>query len=152
MMVKNTAMAILGGMVFLGSFLVTVLLWYGRPNSVREVLVFYPDQRTGEVFPERRGIPSGRETATAARSLLQTMIAGPQDLTLGRVLPVGTKIKGVFFRDGQLVVSFDQSFQGVDSLSILGPKDRLEFVKMSISYNFPEVSKFIPIIDNAEVR
>jgi len=99
---------------------------------------------------ESRFLPLVDDQQKALGFLLNALVQGPSDITLGRVVPKNSQIKAAFIHGSEAVIEFDPGVQAPDALVALSGKDRMRWVNKIVRYNFPFISKVIILIGGRE--
>jgi hypothetical protein len=137
--------------ITVGVFLFSHSRWQIYSSEISRVTLFFPEQRTADLYPEFRAIKASLNHEASIRNLLDLLLAGPQTMTFKRISPPGTQVKNVFIRNGIVYVSLSELFQANDDLSSKIISDRMHLIEMAIKYNYPKYKKVVFVVDNVEV-
>lgn len=74
-------------------------------QEMRTVILYFGDENSEHLRPEKREIP---QSAEVGRAVLEALIKGPQKGSYGKTIPEGTKVLGVQIKDGIAYADFSE--------------------------------------------
>lgn len=81
----------------------------GAGAGTMPVTLYFADPQAMFLVPITRDVP---KTAAVARTVVEELIRGPEkDSGLGRVIPEGTRLRGIELKDGLLTVDFSKELR-----------------------------------------
>lgn len=143
--------ALLYLIVLVGVFLLSLAMFLLQEKSLERRTILFPDVRTGQIIPEYRFIAKDSNQSTMLQSLMKAIVAGPQDITLGKVFPQDTEVRSVHAWKGNILISVNGRAQVDAERVLLPPKERFELLERTLRHNWPLTGKITFLVDGVEV-
>lgn len=147
---EHTRSTVLYIVAFVAVFLLSLAFFLVQPRQLEKRIILFPDVRTGVIIPEYRYIARDSNQSQVVKSLVNAVIAGPQDITLGKVFPDGTEIKAVHAWQGKVLISVSALAQEDSERVVLPPRERFQLLSRTIRQNWPFTGEIAYIIDGVE--
>ena len=121
-------------------------------ENLREVVLFFQQEESGKLFPERRRIYQTPSPESQAEQIIDSLVEGSQR-GLGPVLPPQTRLRGFYLSpSGTAYVDFSEDIRTTGRLGTSGELSAVYSVVNSLTFNLPEVKRIRFLIEGAEVK
>ncbi len=111
-------------------------------------MLFFPQYKNeGVIETEFRRFPKKESVEQNMYNLIQETLLGPEDLRHESILPEGTKLQSLLFREGVLFVDFSSELLLSDQASTISLQEKIALVKRALKFNFKDIEKIIFTIE-----
>jgi len=142
--------AIAGGLLLI-TLTVSIVLFKVDENKWHPYVMFFPKfTNPEEVDGEIRKIRLQDEDAENIERFVAELALGPADLRYLRIIPRGTKVNSVMYREGRLFIDFSYGLLFSEERNPLTLGERFELFTRSLRENFPDLGEIVYTV-NGEV-
>jgi len=150
MKIHGRRLPLLWIVLFLSSIVISLVLYFIFPKPLEKRILLFPERKGLHASRENRFLPAGNDVNAALHYIVESLIQGPSDVTLLRVLPRQTKLKSAWVYKTTAVIDFDAAVQGHDVQVPLGPRERIKWLYRIVAQNFPYIERIIILINGTE--
>lgn len=122
-------------------------------DGVQSVILAFGSHGGGGLIEERREIVVMEDAASRARTILEELAAGPGGTDAVATIPLGTRVRSVFF-DGTGGAFVDLSSEFVDNHpgGSAGELFTIRSIVKTLSLNFPDVERVSLLVEGEEIE
>ena len=121
--------------------------------GVQTVLLAFADRAGSRVVEERREMAVPEDMARRGKRLMEELAAGPRGDDAVATIPVGTRVRAVFFDDtGGAFVDLSREFVDNHPGGSTGELFTIRSIVRTIALNFPDVERVTLLVDGEEIE